>query len=588
MPVAKRSIHAYVCGSYTSLAVVAATAFTVVLCDLTTGGFYYRVLGMRISSWEVYKPFRVGMVAIVTAIALHDWLADPATTTWHALLRWGRWIAIGAAVTSIAVAVHYGIFTAGGADAYGYVSQAALWAGGHLSAPDPLAAVASLVGPAAGPLGYQIARTPGLIVPTYPAGLPMAMAIATTVGGPSAVYFVVPFFAGIAVWLTYLLGVRIADARAGVLAALLVASSPIFVFQSLEPMNDVPATAWWLLALVLALSGGGGAALAAGLSVSAAVLTRPNLVPLAFVLFAVAASAAPRWKRATLFVAGMAPGCLAVAWLNAHWYGSPLASGYGSLEHLYAWSRAVPNLLHYWSWMMELQSAVVVLAVAAPFVARAKPAAAAMLAFFFALLGCYLPYFVYDTWPFFRFLLPGIPVLLVLAATVIVWILARLPLAFRASLLFLVCTLLPMSYLLTADGLHVFDIQRSEHRYVSVGEFIGAALPPNAVVLTVIQSGSVRKYGRRPTIRWDMLEPDRLDLTLDGLRAAGYAPYLLLEDWEDELFRARFATTSVVGNADWQSAIVYYGPISVRVLGLDDRDAYFSGRRVLPRAVPFP
>ena len=401
-------------------------------------------------------------------------------------------------------------------------------------------------------------------------------------------YFVVPFFGGLAVWLTYLLGVRIADARAGVLAAILVAFSPIFVFQSLEPMSDVPVTAWWLLAWVLALSRGGGAAFAAGASVSAAVLTRPNLVPLAFVLAAVAATKAPHLRRFMLPVAGMIPGCLAVAALNAFWYGSPLASGYGTLEHLYAWSRALPNLHHYWSWMMELESAVVLLAVAAPFVARAKPAAAAMLAFFFALLGCYLPYFVYDTWPFLRFLLPGIPLLLILSATVIVWLLGRLPPPLRAPPLFLICTLLPIWYLKTADSLHMFDIQRSEHRYVSVGEYVGAALPANAVVLTVIQSGSVRLYGRRPTLRWDMLPPDRLDQTLDGLRAAGYAPYVLLEDWEDDLFRARFATTSVVGNVDWQSAIEYYGPISVRVLRPGDRDAYFSGRRVLPRAAPFP
>jgi hypothetical protein len=151
-----------------ALAVVVLGAASVAVWDLVMGGFYFRVLGIRLSSWEAYKPFRVSMLAAVTA--------------------------------SLVIAVHYGIFAAGGADAYGYVSQAALWAAGHLSAPDPLASVASLVGPADGPLGYKIARTPGLIVPTYPAGLPIAMAIATAIGGPSAVYLVVAFFCGLAVW----------------------------------------------------------------------------------------------------------------------------------------------------------------------------------------------------------------------------------------------------------------------------------------------------------------------------------------------------------------------------------------------------
>jgi len=55
---------------YTTLGVVACIGFAVAVWDLTMGGFYFRVLGVRLSSWEVYKPFRIGMVAIVAAIAL--------------------------------------------------------------------------------------------------------------------------------------------------------------------------------------------------------------------------------------------------------------------------------------------------------------------------------------------------------------------------------------------------------------------------------------------------------------------------------------------------------------------------------------
>jgi hypothetical protein len=195
---------------------------------------------------------------------------------------------------------------------------------------------------------------------------------------------------------------------------------------------------------------------------------------------------------------------------------------------------------------------------------------------------------VYDTWPFLRFLLPGIPLLLVLVSAVIVAIFERLPLTLRGTMVFLICILAPITYLVTANRLHVFDIQRSERRYVSVGEYIDAALPEKAVVLTVIQSGSVRLYGRRPTLRWDQLPPEQLDQTLDGLRAAGYVPYLLLESWEEDLFRTRFATSSRVGNIDWQPVIEYYGPISVRVFCPDDRQAYMSGSRALPRAIPYP
>src|SRR6185436_13399024 len=167
--------------------------------------------------------------------------ADEKRTSWAAIGRFSNWIAAAVALAASAVAVHWSIFAAGGSDAYGYVSQAALWAHGHLSARDPLAAVANLVGPAAAPLGYQMAASPGSIVPTYPAGLPLLMAIAIRIGGPPAAYLVVPLCAGVAVWLTYRLATRIADPRAGVIAAVLVAFTPIFLFQSFEPMSDVPA-----------------------------------------------------------------------------------------------------------------------------------------------------------------------------------------------------------------------------------------------------------------------------------------------------------------------------------------------------------
>jgi hypothetical protein len=151
----------------------------------------------------------------------------------------------------------------------------------------------------------------------------------------------------------------------------------------------------------------------------------------------------------------------------------------------------------------------------------------------------------------------------------------------------LLCTLAPIACVLNADRHTAFDIQRAEHRYSAMGESVGATLPGNAVVLTVIQSGSVRMYGQRPTLRWDKLEPRRLDETISGLRDAGYAPYLLLENWEDDLFRARFAATNAVRAMRRRPAIEYYGPVSVRVLALVD-DAYCGEPQAPPHAVPAP
>ncbi len=135
--------------------VVALVAASVAIWDLVTGGFYFQLLGIRVSSREAYKPFRIALLAAVAVIQLNDSQSAPAAASWNVIVRWARWIALAAAIASMALAVRYGIFAAGGADAYGYVSQAELFAAGHLSAPDPLAAVAAIVGPAAAPLGYQ-------------------------------------------------------------------------------------------------------------------------------------------------------------------------------------------------------------------------------------------------------------------------------------------------------------------------------------------------------------------------------------------------------------------------------------------------
>jgi hypothetical protein len=558
----------------------------VALWDATMGGFYFRVLGIRISSWEAYKPFRLGILATIAAIWLHDFTAAPNQTCWSLFHRWAPWIAACIAVVSVAMAIHFGIFVAAGADAYGYVSQASLWAQGRLVVPDPLADVERVLGPAVAPLGYRLARTPGAIVPVYPAGLPLAMAIPLKIAGPSAVYYVVPIFGGIAVWLTYVLGARVDTRLTGMIAAVLIAFSPLFMFQTLVPMSDVPATTWWLLGWVLAISSIQWTPLGAGLAVSAAVLTRPNLVPLAIVLAAVVAAHKPRLRRLALFAAGSIPGCLLVAAINAHLYGSPLASGYGAPEAFYAWDRWPANLRRYAGWMIELNSPGFLLAFLAPLVARVRHALV-MFAFFFVLLACYVFYLAFDTWPFLRFLLPAFPLLFVLASAFVLHVLQRLPDALRSTAVFLLCILLPMWYVGKAWSLTVFDTQRAEHRYPIIGEEIGRTLPANAIVLTVIESGSVRLYGKRMTARWDWIEGARFDDTVNALRRAGYEPYLLLEDWEIPLFRNYVGGVSQYGALDWPPALEYRDLARVDLYRLADRAQHRAGASIVTSRISY-
>src|SRR5262245_13792196 len=272
-------------------------------------------------------------------------------------------------------------------------------------------------------------------------------------------------------------------------------------------------------------------------------------------------------------------------------------SGYGSLRDLFELGNLVPNLRRYPVWLVQLHTPAILLSLVAPFVATREPdadqaianprsTAAWMIAFGVVLLLLYLFYGVFEDWPYLRFLLPVIPLLLVLSSNVFVAVLLRIPIALRTAAMFAGVVLLGTWNLTKAHQLGVYAIGPGERRYESVGRYLDHALPRNAAVLAMIESGSVRLYAGRASLRWDEVPAGKLDQTLDALRAGGYAPYIVLEDWEHGLFRKHFGPADLAGRVDWPAAIEYYGPISVMIYNPDDRKRYVAGERWQPRIVP--
>jgi hypothetical protein len=202
------------------------------------------------------------------------------------------------------------------------------------------------------------------------------------------------------------------------------------------------------------------------------------------------------------------------------------------------------------------------------------------------LLVEYLFYAVFEHWPYLRFLLPVIPLLFVMASNVCIVALLRVPTAIRAGIIFAICVLLGTWYFKKGDELGVYAIGFSERRYESVGRYLERALPQEAVVLSVIESGSVRLYGKHKTMRWDEIPKGKLEQTLDLLKASGYVPYILLEDWEENMFRTHFAPGELAGRADWPPIIECYGPVTVRIYNIADRQRYIDGERWLPKIIP--
>ena len=85
-----------------------------------------------------------------------------------------------------------------------------------------------------------------------------------------------------------------------------------------------------------------------------------------------------------------------------------------------------------------------------------------------------------------------------------------------------------------------FEIRLQERKYPLAGTFVRDKLPTTAFILAGQHSGSVRYYSDRPTLRWDLLAPGRLDQAVATLRAEGFEPFVVVDGGEDEAFRRRF------------------------------------------------
>src|SRR6185503_14747152 len=91
------------------------------------------------------------------------------------------------------------------------------------------------------------------------------------------------------------------------------------------------------------------------------------------------------------------------------------------------------------------------------------------------------------------------------------------------------------------DTRDILDIGRGERRYTEPALHLASIIPPDAVILAMQHSGSLRYYTGRLILRWDSLDPAWLDRAVAFLRGRGIATYLVSESWEVERIRSRFA-----------------------------------------------
>ena len=535
-----------------------------------TGGFDVHAFGQRLKSTSPDRPvYATAILAAFYIYFFHDDARRRALAfakfapTVARLERAALPIAIALSIAVFFVGVRHGVLVAEASDAWGYVSQADLWLARDLTIEQPIAR--DVPWPNAGwtfaPLGYRPAPDdPGVIVPTYPPGLPVLMAVGKRLVGTCGPFLISPLLGGLTIWFTYLLGVRVSSRVVGLAAAALLATSPIFLLMVVHPWSDAPATAFLVLGLVLALSDSRWRAFWTGAAVSTAIFIRPNLVFVGAVFVAfIVLSAKPvagepplraRVRAFLWFSIGGAPMVLAVATLNTVLYGAPWSAGHGSLGELYSWRFIWRNLIDYPRWMWATETAVIALSVVPLIVwtrARVRrPLLTLLASFVVAVWLSYLFYRAYGLWQYLRFLLPIIPVLLVLASCGLAIVLGRLS---GAGERIVAATLVIASVFSLRVGVvrgeDVFGYWRTGMAYTSVGEYVRQHLPTNAVILTVQHSGSIRYYSNRLTLRWDFLAPEWWPRALNALSERGYRPYVLLISSEEEAFRSQFRLSAV-------------------------------------------
>lgn len=546
-----------------------------------SGGFRTTVGGFRISARSPLPALALAGLALgawYVSARRHRAVTADLESAWRGCHHHTIWIG-GIAAASTALVLASATHSAAGADASGYISESAMFARGQLFHRDELADVARGHDPfLTSPLGWRPAPG-GLQAPTYPPGLPLLMAIPQALGGAAGASLVVIASAAIAIVATGWLAAQLAGTIAGVIAAALIAFTPVFLYQAIQPMSDVPVTAAWMLCFGLLVHARrvGSSELAAGIACAIAVLVRPNLAPLAIVPLLLA-------QQKVLFAVPVAAAGVLLAAVQWTWYGSPLRSGYGAADELFAVSNISANASRYFTWLIAT-APVLLLAIFGAVRRHSEAIVRSLAAFAVLVVAAYLVYAVFDEWSYLRFLLPALAVMAVLtAAELSVW-LERWPVALRPILLFIIVMGLTAHALSIARSTGTFRLADQLRRVERVADLIIEDVPPAAVLVAGEQSGSMRYYTERPILRWEAAAPQSLADVTTALEASRRPVYIVLDQWEESLFRARF-TGIPAGALDWPPILDAGTSHRTRLWKLSDRERFLRGENLSTIRLP--
>jgi hypothetical protein len=331
-------------------------------------------------------------------------------------------------------------------------------------------------------------------------------------------------------------------------------------------MSDVPVAGALTLACWCILGSSIRSAIGAAALLAIAILIRPNMV---VVVPALALLLSMRiWRERdgrrrhlvrTLVALGGA-GLGVVGTMTIYWvvYGSPFESGYGPTSIYFGIDHILPNIRNYTTWFVETQTAIPFLGLIALFAPVAWlwrditqrwviPIFGWLVA---TVLAEFMYYLVFDNSSYLRFLLPCYPFVM-LGLSSVALSTARMvgrvgPVLAGVALVILAI----VTFRTAVTDWYAFEQGNIEAKFIDVAEHVRNATPENSVVLAQTHSGSLRYFGGRMTLRWDLLQSDWLDRAVAWMAERGVRTYALLDDFEMKEMREHFAGETLVSTLD--------------------------------------
>jgi hypothetical protein len=95
----------------------------------------------------------------------------------------------------------------------------------------------------------------------------------------------------------------------------------------------------------------------------------------------------------------------------------------------------------------------------------------------------------------------------------------------------------------------------------------------------------MRYYTGRPILRWEAASPESLAASTAALERSRRPVYVVLDAWEEGLFRAKFAGVAA-GALDWPPILDAGTSHRTRLWKLSDRDKFLRGENL--NTIRFP